>query len=253
MRWGVGDKDGQERPRTISYKPNRSFKHKASDRNSATTPGVPAPPGTVELRTPLYFARMSTTIGRLSVLLGVLSLSSCGPSPSEKIMDEFNRANEALTDTVLASADKLDAKYEHLRAMACAEGRMLANSVSMLYERASERMFALDETLTGPSLADGQPASDAFAPNGVASEALNAALALYGSMESMSTDDSTKRVIVAAAQPFRTAGDVNAWYERDFRQAPAPAITALAERYVADMGRTKRRCIADLLKPCGGR
>ncbi|MEO8066370.1 MAG: hypothetical protein ABI599_01630 [Flavobacteriales bacterium] len=194
---------------------------------------------------------MSTTIGRLPVLLGFLSLFGCGPSPSEGILDAFNKVNDALTDTVLASADKLDAKYEHLRAMACAEGRVLADSVSLLYEHASERMFALDELLTGPYLGDGQPVLEAFAANGPATKALNASLMLYRSMESMTTDDSTKALVVSAAQPFRAVGDVNAWYQRDFRQVPAATITALVERYVADMGRTKRRCIAVLLEPCG--
>ena len=205
------------------------------------------------MRSQLYFASMFFFL-RLPLLsmVAALACSGCGYWGSEKMHDEFEEVNSGLTDSVLASTDRLANKYEHLRTMACAEGRMWSDSVNLLYERASERMFALDELLTGPDLGDGHTALSAFGENSVGNEALNASLALYAMMEQVTMDDSTKARIAEMAGPLRSANGIHAWYERDFRRAPPPEVTASIERYVAEMGRAKRMCTGVLLAPCDG-
>lgn len=186
----------------------------------------------------------------LIALACIASTTGCGSCTSEADLDTFASADRALTDTVLAASDQLDSKYEHLRAMACSEGRVWADSVNILYERASERMFALDELLTGPAVVGNDKPADPFHEDGLAAEALKTSLALYDLMEQVTVSDSAEASIAETARPLRSVEHVNAWYHRDFRQAPPPSITATIERYVADMGRAKRLCIAELLMPC---
>lgn len=202
---------------------------------------------------PALLRGMNVRSSFLPNFFGSVLVASCSTSPSAHLTDDIDRVNEALTDTVLSSADQLINKYEHLRTMACAEGRLLGDSVNLLYERASERMFALDEQLTGPALVDGDPVLLAFKEHGVGSQAFNSTLELYALMEQVTTDDSARVMIQKIAQPLRTAGDIATWYQRDFLQVPAPAITAMLEKTVADMGQAKRWCAASLLKPCNER
>lgn len=204
-----------------------------------------------KMRGQLYIACMFFLRIPLIPLVAVLACCGCGYFASEKMHDAFEEANSGLTDSVLASTEVLDNKYEHLRSMACAEGRMWSDSVALLYERASERMFALDELLTGPNIGEGDPVQRAFAEDGPGNEALNASLALYAMMEQVTIDESAKARIAEMAEPLRSANGILAWYERDFRGAPPPVITASIERYVADMGRAKRLCMGLLLVPCG--
>ncbi len=175
---------------------------------------------------------------------------SCGPSASEKVLGEFTKAEAALTDSVLASSHLLDSKYEHLRSMACAEGRLLADSVNILYEHASERMFALDELLAGPDVGEGKTADDAFRADGLGEEALQASQSLYLLMVQVTEGDSASIRIAELGSPLNTVKDLSAWYQHDFHQAPPPAITATIERYVADMAKAKRICTGALLAPC---
>ncbi len=186
-----------------------------------------------------------------AILAITLLACGCGRSVPEKILDEFEKVDQELADSMLASADLLDSKYEHLRLMACAEGRLLADSVNILYERASERLFALDELLAGPDVGEGNSAGSAFDPEGVAEQALRTSAALYYLMEQVTAGDSASGRIAEMGSPLSTVQDLDAWYQRDFHQAPPPVITATIERYVADMAKAKRLCTGVLLAPCG--
>lgn len=185
-----------------------------------------------------------------AILAITLLACGCGRSVSEKILDEFEQVDQELTDSILTPSDLLDSKYEHLRLMACAEGRLLADSVNLLYEHASERMFALDELLAGPDVGDGNTAGGAFRPNGLGEEALQATQALYLLMEQVTAGDTASADITEIATPMKSIQSLDAWYQRDFHQAPPPVITATIERYVADMAKAKRLCTSVLLAPC---
>ena len=128
---------------------------------------------------------------------------------------------------------------------------MLADSCNILYERASERPFALDELLAGPDVGEGNSAVSAFAPEGLAEQALRTSAALYYLMEQVTAGDSASGRIAEMGSPLSTVQDLDAWYQRDFHQAPPPVITATIERYVADMAKAKRLCTGVLLAPCG--
>lgn len=162
---------------------------------------------------------------------------------------EFQRVNNSLEDSLTSSKEMLDQKYAYLQQMACAEGRLLSDSVNLLYERASERLFALDEALTGPAVSD-EKRSDPFKEGGLASDALFNSLQLYGLMISICPEDSARAGIVSYGAPFDGLENVKAWHTRDFQQAPPPVVTSNIERWVADMGKAKRLCTGALLAPC---
>ncbi|QQR85946.1 MAG: hypothetical protein IPJ76_15255 [Flavobacteriales bacterium] len=173
-----------------------------------------------------------------------LFLSACnGP------IEEFQRVNNSLEDSLTASKDMLEQKYAYLQQMACAEGRLLSDSVNVLYERASERLFALDEALTGPAVSE-EKAQGPFEEGGLASEALTYSQQLYALMIAICPEDSARAGIAAYGEAFTGLTDVQAWQVRDFQQAPPPVVTSNVERWVADMGRSKRLCTSALLAPC---
>lgn len=164
-------------------------------------------------------------------------------------VEEFQRVNNSLEDSLTASKEMLEQKYAYLQQMACAEGRMLADSVNVLYERASERLFALDEALTGPALND-EKAVGPFDEGGLAVEALTLSKQLYSMMASVCPEDSARASIASYGETFSVLSDAGAWQVRDFQQAPPPVVTSNIERWVADMGKAKRLCTGALLAPC---
>lgn len=179
----------------------------------------------------------------------VLAALWMGCGISDQINESLTTVDNALQDSLTASKAMLDQKYAYLQQMACAEGRLLADSVNVLYERASERLFALDEALTGPAVND-EKAGGPFDEGGLAVEALTLSKQLYSMMASVCPEDSARASIASYGEAFTVLSDVGAWQVRDFKQAPPPAITSNIERWVADMGKAKRLCSGALLAPC---
>lgn len=163
--------------------------------------------------------------------------------------EEFQRVNNSLEDSLTASKDMLEHKYAYLQQMACAEGRVLADSVNVLYERASERLFALDEALTGPAVND-EKAVGPFDKGGLASQALANSQQLYALMIAVCPEDSARAGIASYGEALTGLPDPQTWQSRDFQQAPPPVVTSNIERWVADMGKAKRLCTGALLAPC---
>lgn len=179
----------------------------------------------------------------------VLAALWTGCGVSDAINDSLTTVDNALQDSLTASKDMLAQKYAYLQQMACAEGRMLADSVNLLYERASERLFALDEALTGPAVSD-EKMPGPFEEGGVASGALTNSQQLYALMTAVCPDDSARASIVSYGEAFTGLPDAQAWQVRDFQQAPPPVVTSNIERWVAEMGKAKRLCTGVLLAPC---
>lgn len=184
------------------------------------------------------------------LLTGVVLAALCtGCGVSDALNDSFVTVDNALQDSLTASKDMLAQKYAYLQQMACAEGRLLADSVNVLYERASERLFALDEALTGPAVTD-EKAVGPFDEGGLAVEALTLSKQLYSMMALVCPEDSARASIASYGEAFTVLSDVGAWQVRDFEQAPPPVVTSNIERWVADMGKAKRLCTGALLAPC---